>query len=149
MELASDMSEQPEVEKLSDQDVARILTKGKDLVKWYKSVEDYATTRAMTGGKIPGYKIVEGRSKRIWTDDDEAVKKLKECGLGEDDIWVKNIITPTQALSELSARNVDDTLVDDVKNLTEKANLNPTLTVESDKREPLAQSVIDSLMNGS
>lgn len=144
MSVEKDMQENPEVEKLSDEKIAEILEKGKSLVKWYKSLEDYATDKALMGDSIPGYKLVEGRSKKIWTDEDEAAKLLLSAGLSEDDIWSKSLVSPSKALAMIGS-SADDETLDKFKELTEKANINPTLVPSSDKREPLSQSVIDEL----
>ena len=148
LSLLEDMEGHKDTTKLTNKEIAQILEKGKDLDKWFKSVQNYATDSALLGEEIPGYKLIEGQSRQIWDDEEEAAKGLKYAGLSDDEIFKKNIITPKQALSVLEDR-VDEATLEAVKLLTKKANINPKLVPNSDYHEALSRQVIDELMGNS
>ncbi len=55
---------------LTDEQVGDLLEKGKELVAWYKDLEEYALHTLLDGGSIPGWKVVAGRSNRTFADQD-------------------------------------------------------------------------------
>ena len=57
-----------------------MLKRGKALAAWYKAVEEHALEVLLSGGAIPGYKVVEGRSSRTWTNQDAAMDVLQQAG---------------------------------------------------------------------
>lgn len=68
---------------LSDAEVGDLLIRAEGLVQWYKDLQDYATGAMLDGVEIPGWKLVEGRSNRVFTDVDAAVQKLIDAGYDE------------------------------------------------------------------
>lgn len=149
LSLEVDMENNPEVEALDENSIADILERGKGLIKWYKALETYATDKVLTGGTIPGYKLVESRSKKVWKDDEEAAEKLRKAGLTDDQIWTSSIVSPSKAFELAEKLDLSDDEIRELQDMTEKANINPVLVPVSDKREPLAQSVIDELMGSN
>jgi hypothetical protein len=65
---------------LTNEEVAEILTKADIYINWLNSVKDYALSQAIKGSVYPGYKIVEGRSNRIITDQDKVEALLIKKG---------------------------------------------------------------------
>ena len=57
------------------------LKKGETLSTWYEALRQSVFEKLMGGCKIPGYKIVEGRSSRTWTNQDAALEKLQAAGI--------------------------------------------------------------------
>ena len=47
----------------------------------------------MTGGKVPGWKAVEGRAIRAWSDAEAAFKRAVEIGVPEQMLWEKKPVT--------------------------------------------------------
>ena len=66
---------------LSPSEMGEVLKRGETLVSWYETVREKALESLLNGEKIPGYKVVEGRSTRCWTDQDKALDKLQESGV--------------------------------------------------------------------
>lgn len=66
---------------LTPEEMAEVLKRGETLVEWYKSVKAKALEAILSGTKIPGYKAVEGRSNRTWSDQDKALEKLMKSGI--------------------------------------------------------------------
>ena len=65
---------------LTPEELGEVLKRGKTLATWYKAVEEHALTVLLNGEAIPGYKVVEGRSLRTWTDQDAAMDVLQQAG---------------------------------------------------------------------
>ena len=69
--------------ELTDEEVSRALTLGRRRAAWLSDLEEYALSACLQGREIPGWKAVEGRSVRAWTDQ-EAAFAAAEVYLGED-----------------------------------------------------------------
>lgn len=66
---------------LSPEETGIFLKKGETLSVWYEALKQNALEKLLGGCKIPGYKVVEGRSSRTWTNQDEALDKLQAAGV--------------------------------------------------------------------
>ena len=89
---------------LSDEEVAEVIEKADELSKWASDVMAYAQAEAIENGKHwNGYKLVEGRSTRRFTDE----KKVEEAakGAGYTDIYNKSLITLT-AFEKLMGKDI-------------------------------------------
>ncbi len=54
---------------LGDDEIAEILTKADELASWVNDIRGYALSVLGRGGKLDGFKLVEGRSVRKYTDE--------------------------------------------------------------------------------
>lgn len=54
---------------LEDSEIEAILEKADALASWANDVKEYALSQALSGKQWTGYKIVEGRSTRKYTDE--------------------------------------------------------------------------------
>ena len=98
------------------------------IAAWVKKVQDYAFGQAVnSGAKIPGYKLVAGRSTRKWSDESRVAQVMQEEGLKDADIWNKKLIGLTDAEKLLGKKNR-------VFELAVKNEGTPTLVPESDAR---------------
>ena len=50
------------------------------MAKWLKDQKEYALKECLAGKEVPGWKAVEGRGSREWTDMDKAFKTLTDNG---------------------------------------------------------------------
>lgn len=117
---------------LSPEEISEILTDVDGLVKWAKAVKDYALDQAVNhGARFPGYKVVEGRSNRVITDEAKAIELLDMAGFTSDRV------TKLKGLGELEeivgVKNLSDLLGE----LLMKPAGKPVLAKESDKRPAL------------
>lgn len=74
------------VQNMSPEQIGNILEIAPLFIEWFKDVQSFALGQLMQGVKIPGYKLVEGRSIRIMTDEKKVKDILLSVGLTEDDI---------------------------------------------------------------
>lgn len=65
---------------------------------WIKAVRAEVERVLLTGAKVPGFKIVQGRAgNRKWLDSDEVIKLFKELKLSKDQIYDMKLISPADA----------------------------------------------------
>ena len=73
----------PLPQNLSVEQLSNILEIAPLFADWLKDVQAYALGQLIAGVKIPGYKLVEGRSNRIITDEAKVKEILLNTGLTE------------------------------------------------------------------
>jgi len=71
---------------LSNAEIADLLVRAADLVKWYGDLKDYAQQEILAGREIPGWKVVAGKSVRAFTDTDAAFNAIRAAGY--DDVML-------------------------------------------------------------
>lgn len=127
-------------DQLSEAELADILTRLPELTKWAQDVEKYAHSLVVERGKtLPGFKIVAGRSRRVYTDTDRVAQVAQEAGY--TDVFEKKLLTITAMEKYLGKKTFTELLGD----LVTKPAGKPTLAPESDPRPALkpATSAID------
>lgn len=124
-----------ETGKLTDEEVADILNRADQFTKWLKAVEDDALFQAVNNGKKwPGFKLVEGRSVRTYTDTEKVVKALVEAGFDKATIYKPQEILGITAMEKTIGKKRFSELIDP---LCMKPPGKATLVPESDKRPEL------------
>ena len=120
---------------LSDEEIALILSSIGDLTNWANEIMAYATDTAVNHGKHwPGYKVVEGRSNRKYTDDEAVAGTAKEAGYR--DIYKQSLITITEMEKLMGKQKFNEIL----GSLIIKPTGKPTLVPISDKRQEINTS---------
>ena len=112
---------------LSDDEISMILNRADTFIGWVNDVKTYALEQAISGKEFPGYKIVEGRSNRRYTNGDAVAAVVTDAGY---DPFEKKLMGVT-AMTKLLGKKKFDTLL---SSLIEKPQGKPTLVPESDKR---------------
>ena len=79
--------------QLTDSEVAEALTLGKRLKSWLSDLEEYALTACLDGREIPGFKAVEGRAVRAWTNQEEAFTAARAAGIPEEMLYERKPVT--------------------------------------------------------
>jgi len=116
---------------LSDDEIGEILNLATQLKAWAADIEDYALEQARDHGKFwPGWKLVEGRSNRKYTDADAVAAQLLKSGISEAIIFERSLLGLT-AMEKAIGKKKFEELVGD---LIEKPAGKPVLVPESDKR---------------
>ena len=122
---------------LSVDEIAKLLPKMGLLKQWAGDIEEYATSVLSSGGTLPGYKLVEGRSVRQWSDEDAAEEKLVSI-FGMDSAYSKKLISPTQAEKMLGRAKAGE-----IADLVIKPRGKPTLAPDSDPRPSYGEAAVD------
>lgn len=119
---------------LSNEEVGELLLKAQDLAKWAKDLEEQALKMCLAGETVPGWKAVEGRSNRCFTDTDAAFKELTAKGLAKEEVlYIRKPITLTETETLLGKKEFNTALSEFVIKPPGK----PALAKATDKREPL------------
>lgn len=126
--------------RLTDNEVAEMLIRGADLVAWYNDLQDYALNAILDGKAINGFKVVEGRSNRAFSDTDKAIEAFKGAGYEEKDLYKPKEPLTLSALEKLAGKKKFAELVG---SLVIKPQGKPTLVPELDKREPYHPAAVD------
>ena len=122
---------------LSLDEIGEALKKAIDLAKWAEDLKEYALAESLKGNDIPGWKAVEGRGNRNFTDNDLAIKKLKEAGIAEELLYERKQYTLAQIEKMVGTKEFKKIVGD----LVVKNPGKPTLVVNTDKREKITNKV--------
>lgn len=117
---------------MSPEVISRILDIAPKFIDWFKDVEAYAMKTAINDGtKIPGYKLVEGRSTRVIVSPASVIEKLRTAGFSEEDY-----LKPAELLGITTLeKNIGKKLFNELcEQYIIKPQGKPTLVPESDKR---------------
>lgn len=117
-------------------EVADILGKVDELVSWASDIKDYALTKALSGTKFDGWKVVAGRSNRKYTDEQAAAKTVSDAGY---DPYEHKLLGITAMTSLLGRKKFDELL----GGLTCKPEGKPVLVPTSDKRNEINTAADD------
>lgn len=134
MELARYEFRQPPL--LTDEEVEEILGKLDSLMDWASDIKDYALQAAISGKHWSGYKLVEGRANRRYTDENAVIAAVKAAGYDPYD--EPKLLGVTAMTTLLGRKQFNDIL----GGLITKPQGKPTLVPESDKR-PAMTTILD------
>lgn len=112
---------------LDNTEISAILTKADELVSWVTDVKEYALRQALSGVTYDGFKVVEGRSNRKYTDETAVVDAVKAAGF---DPYAHSVLGITAMTTLLGKKKFNELL----GGLVEKPQGKPTLVPMSDKR---------------
>lgn len=124
---------------LSDEEIAEVMQQADELSRWASEVMAYAEAMAINGGKhFDGYKLVEGRSNRRFTDTAAVEKAAKDAGY--TDIYNKSLISLT-AFEKLMGKEDFNALLG---KYVEKPKGKLTLVPVNDKRPEVTISNVEN-----
>ena len=112
---------------LGDEEIADILGKLDALVTWASDVKEYALQQAVSGKVWTGWKLVEGRSNRKYTDENAVIAAVLQAGY---DPYEKKVLGITAMQKALGKARFEELLSPYI----EKPQGKPTLVPESDMR---------------
>ena len=125
MELARfDFADPP---TLDDDEIAGILPRIDTLVSWAEDVKAWALQQALSGVTYPGWKLVEGRSNRKYSDEAAVAAVVTKAGF---DPFEKKLLGFTAMTRQLGKKRFDELL----SGLIVKPQGKPVLVPETDKR---------------
>lgn len=143
--LYLELSERHDPRLITLEELGEYLKRGKDMAAWLEDMKEYALSESLAGADVPGWKAVEGRGSRAFTDTDEAVDTLIKNGIDESVLYERRVLTLAQ-MEKAVGKKAFGELVGD---LVVKNPGKPTLVEESDKRpritnQPTAADVFNS-----
>ncbi len=112
---------------LTDEDIEIILDRIDGLVSWVNDIKEYALQAAVGGKEWHGWKLVEGRSNRRYTDENVVASTVTAAGF---DPYERKVLGVTAMTSLLGKKRFEEVL----GGYIEKPQGKPTLVPESDRR---------------
>ena len=117
---------------LSEEEIAEVIKVSGELSKWASDVYAYAQEQAIVHGKEwSGFKLVEGRSNRKYSSEEEVAEAAMAAGY--KDIYKSSLVTITEMERLMGKKEFNKIL----GNLVYKPQGKITLVPESDKREAI------------
>lgn len=123
-------------ETLKDIEISAILSKIDSLISWASDIKDFALSQALEGKHYEGFKVVEGRSTRKYTNEDEVANAVKNAGY---DPYEKSVLGITAMTKLLGKKKFEELL----GSFIYKAPGKPALVPEDDKRPAFSSAKQD------
>jgi len=126
--------------RLNNEEIAALLGHLDLFSDWINSLKDHALQELLAGNSIPGFKLVTGKSNRIWISEAGALKALIKMGFKNTDLYIKTtkFITLT-AVEKIIKKQKGD--IKTFNSLVEKPAGKKTYARDDDYR-PAVQSSI-------
>ena len=121
---------------LKDIEISAILSKIDSLISWASDIKDFALSQALEGKHYEGFKVVEGRSTRKYTNEDEVANAVKNAGY---DPYEKSVLGITAMTKLLGKKKFEELL----GSFIYKAPGKPALVPEDDKRPAFSSAKQD------
>ena len=134
--------ETKDAKTLTNNEISFILKNSALLKDWLSSVDSLAFSKMNRGETIPDFKLVQGKSNRIWKDEEKAEKELKKFELKKDEIFISKIISPAKAETLLKKKKFNKEKIKELDFVIEKPMGKPTLAVFSDKRPAIEPEIL-------
>lgn len=123
---------------LSLEEISNALTRAETLQKWVKQLNSYALSEAMDGRGIPGWKVVESRTNRAYTDTDKVAEAAIAAGFPEASIYDRKLL----GITDMERLMGKKTFAKVLGGLVEKPKGVPKLAPETDARPPYDGDII-------
>lgn len=121
---------------LEDTEIEVILSRVDELVAWASDIKEYALQQAISGNEWTGWKLVEGRSNRKYSNEAAVIEAVTDAGF---DPYEKKLLGITAMQKLLGKSRFDELLAAYI----EKPQGKPTLVPESDKRSAMNNAKSD------
>lgn len=135
--LVAEFEEHGPTKALTLDEIGDLLKKADMFTDWLSSVKQHAMQAALEGKTVKGWKLVEGRSVRTITDEEEAVKRLSELGFTEDSLKNHKL----KGIGDLEKMVGKRPLAVTLDGILIKPSGAPTLALEEDPREAITPTI--------
>ena len=115
---------------LDNTEIAAILSKADEFISWASDVKEYALQQALNGEEFDGFKVVEGRSTRKYTDETAVADAVTQAGFDPYEHKVLGITAMTKLLGKTKFEKL-------LGGFIKKPKGKPTLVPITDKRKPI------------
>lgn len=123
---------------ITNEEAGKRLLAMRDVAAYQKDLQEWALSECLAGKEVPGWKAVEGRRTRDWTDMDAAFEKLTKSGVvAEEILWEKKPLTLAQVEKTIGKKDFADAVGEFVIQKPGK----PALVEASDKRQAITNKV--------
>ena len=122
---------------ISVEEAGKRLLALEDVVKYQKDLQEWALKECLAGKEVPGWKAVEGRGSRDWTDMDKAFEVLQEKGIAEALLYEKKPLTLAQVEKVVGKKDFTEMVGEFVVKNPGK----PALAKEADKRPAITNKI--------
>ncbi len=122
---------------ISAEEAGKRLLELEDVVKYQKDLQDWALSECLMGHPVPGWKAVEGRGSRDWTDMEEAFKVLQENQIPRALLYEERPVTLPQVENTVGKKEFQEL----VGGMVMKNPGKPTFAKETDKREAITNKI--------
>ena len=139
LELAKYDFKMPDI--LTNQEISIILEKVDALVAWANDVKEYALSKALDGEKYEGFKLVEGRAIRRFTDPDKVAEIVKAAGKNP---YEEKLLGLTDMQKLLGKKKFEELLGEYIY----KPQGKPTLAPAEDKRPEFSSATTEFSEHG-
>lgn len=134
LEMAKYDFKMPDV--LTNQEISIILGKIDALIAWANDVKSYALAKALDGEKYDGFKVVEGRAIRKFTDPEKVAEIVKAAGKNP---YEEKLLGLTDMQKLLGKKKFEELLTEYIY----KPQGKPTLVPAEDKRPEFMSAEIE------
>jgi len=121
---------------LTNEAVESILARVDELIAWATDIKEYALQAALRGKRWDGWKLVEGRANRRYTDEQAVAQAVIAAGYDPYESTLRGITAMEKALGKATFHDL-------LAPLVEKPQGKPTLVPLSDKRPAIATAQND------
>lgn len=118
---------------LTDEEIGDVLRAADELQRWVGDLSQYALEQALAGKHYDGWKLVEGRSVRKYSDELKVAEQLKGAGYDEALLYERKLYGITAMEKLVGKKKLTEILGD----LIVKPAGKPVLVPETDKREAI------------
>lgn len=108
-----------------------------DVVKYQKDLQEWALSECLAGGQVPGWKAVEGRTVREWSDMDQAFTVLQKHSIPEAVLYERVPLTLAQTEKVVGKTQFSEL----VGQYAVKKPGKPALVKEQDKRPVITNKI--------
>lgn len=115
---------------ITDEEIGDVLGQARLLKKWAEDIEEYALSAILSGKTIDGWKAVEGRGSRQFTDTSVIGDRLKAVDLSPDIAFERRMLTVAQLEKAVGKSSFEQIFGD----IVVKTKGKPTLALSTDKR---------------
>lgn len=119
--------------EMGDEEITQVLNRASAIKSWLNAIEEHALNEALGGKNWAGFKLVAGRSVRVYSDADKVVEALRAGGIEDALIYERKLVGISgmeKAIGKKRFAELTDGLII-------KPQGKPTLVPESDKRQEL------------
>jgi hypothetical protein len=118
-------------DKLGLNEYKDLIAKAELVKDWLSTAKEFVFNKILSGEKVPGFKLVEGRSVRAWTDIDAAFRFIIDKGLADEAMLYERKPISLTACEKLVGKKP---FAEQLQQFIHKPKGQPTLVDENDSR---------------